>query len=133
MPRYNSLAIGALVSAAGGYCANGFVPGVVKPSRFTPQARAVSRNDQHVVMSASRGAFEETADKLGKGLATFLLTFAATTQITFASPEALTEAPVPNEGPSSSVVLSVGAPSFGGGGSFETLDFSLVRLDVRRS
>ena len=30
---------------------------------------------------------------------------------------------------SSNIVLSAGAPSFGGGGSFETLDFSLPSYD----
>ena len=34
---------------------------------------------------------------------------------------------------SSSVLLSAGAPSFGGGGSFETLDFSLPSYDQATS
>jgi hypothetical protein len=41
-------------------------------------------------------------------------------------------APVVNA-QSSSVLLSIGAPSFGGGGSFDTLDFSLPRYDEATS
>ena len=55
----------------------------------------------------------------------------------FFIPELNRTEPKPNEAASahvvnaqsSSVILSIGAPSFGGGGSFDTLDFSLPSYD----
>eukprot|EP00804_Cyclotella_cryptica_P030497 CCRYP_008542-RE/>CCRYP_008542-RE protein AED:0.42 eAED:0.41 QI:0/0.75/0.6/1/0.75/0.6/5/593/485 len=91
----------------------------------------VQHQRNHVVLSATRNDEKDSWNQMTGAAAAFVTGLSFMAQVAFADPASI--APVDSAASpqieSSSVVVSVGAPTFGGGGSFETLDFSLPSYD----
>jgi len=108
-----------------GSAAHAFSPFLQQPLRNVDTPRSSNLRNLHVT-KATKFDWDSKAAKLGKDIAIIFATFAATTQIAVATPDLLVETQ-PLKETYSSVIVSAGAPSFGGG-SFDTLDFSMVSL-----
>jgi len=104
---------------------------------FTPSPRLQQRQAS-VQLSASKQDENAVVDGLKKvsgGAAAFLTGMSIMAQVAFADPSAIaaidesTVTQAQSSTVSSNVLLSIGAPSIGGGSSFDTLDFSLPSYD----
>jgi flagellar biosynthesis GTPase FlhF len=106
---------------------------------FAPSHFSSHRRNTATQVAASNN--QDGWKKVAGGVASFVAGLGVLAQVAFADPNSV--APV-NEAQmvsvaqksyvsSSNVLLAVGAPTFGGGGSFETLDFSLPSYDEATS
>ncbi|KAL7508103.1 hypothetical protein ACHAXN_005195 [Cyclotella atomus] len=95
---------------------------------FAPSAR-VQR--QSLALSATSNDVNDGWKKMAGGAAGFLTGLGFMAQVAFADPSSISSVDYasPTQVESSSLIVSIGAPSFGGGQSFETLDFSLPSYD----
>ena len=102
---------------------------------FAPSPHSVYRRNTQTQVSASNQN-DDGWKKVAGGAASFMAGMGFLAQVAFADPNAIApidEAQMVSRVSSSNVLLSAGAPSFGGGGSFETLDFSLPNYDQATS
>lgn len=102
---------------------------------FAPSHHSAHRRNTQTQVSASNQN-DDGWKKVTGGAASFMAGMGLLTQVAFADPNTIApidEAQMVSHVSSSNVLLSAGAPTFGGGGSFETLDFSLPNYDQATS
>lgn len=101
---------------------------------FAPSQNSVYRRSTQTQVSASNQN-DDGWKKVAGGAASFMAGMGFLAQVAFADPNTIAPIDEAQMGSvtSSNVLLSAGAPSFGGGGSFETLDFSLPSYDQATS
>lgn len=100
---------------------------------FAPSHYSAHRRNTATELSASNN--QDEWKKVAGGAASFVTGLGFLAQVAFADPNSIATVDQTQMASvsSSNVLLSGGAPSFGGGGSFETLDFSLPSYDQATS
>mmetsp|Transcript_12054 Transcript_12054/g.25669 ORF Transcript_12054/g.25669 Transcript_12054/m.25669 type:complete len:439 (+) Transcript_12054:99-1415(+) len=104
---------------------------------FTPSPRMQQRHAS-VQLSAQKHDENAVVDGLRKvsgGAAAFLTGMGIMAQVALADPNSIApiDGAVQSSTLSSNIIVSAGAPGFGGGGSFDTLDFSLPSYEQATS
>ncbi len=102
---------------------------------FAPSQHSFHARNTQTQLSASNQN-DDGWKKVAGGAASFMAGMGLLTQVAFADSNAIApigEAQMVSHVSSSNVLLSAGAPSFGGGGSFDTLDFSLPSYEQATS
>ena len=104
-------------------------------SAFAPFHYSVHQRHEATQVSASNQN-DDGWKKVAGSATSFMAGMGFLTQVAFADSNSITpihETKMASGASSSNVLLSAGAPSFGGGGSFETLDFSLPSYEQATS
>jgi hypothetical protein len=102
---------------------------------FAPPHYSAHRRNTATQVSASNQD-DDGWKKVAGSAASFVAGMGFLAQVAFADPNSIApidEVQMVSHVSSSNVLLSAGAPSFGGGGSFETLDFSLPSYEQATS
>jgi len=102
---------------------------------FAPSHHSAHRRNTQTQVSASNQN-DDGWKKVAGGAASFMAGMGFLAQVAFADPNTIAsidESQMVSPMSSSNVLLSAGAPNFGGGGSFETLDFSLPSYEQATS
>ena len=102
---------------------------------FAPPPYSAHRRNTATQVAASNQD-DDGWKKVAGSAASFVAGMGFLAQVAFADPNSIAsidEAQMVSQVSSSNVLLSVGAPNFGGGGSFDTLDFSLPSYEKATS